>query len=217
MGKSMVAVLEGGQVVGTLLNVVSVSLARRVEVRNLNATHLSGLGLPNLRSTNGGRSNLFVNGSRACSHLRGTHVGVVTSVLGLVLVGHGVREAVRSVSLVLGGLEVLNGLSLFHHSKNFGEALSVLLSYRVNMGVLTYFGNALVGFSEGHLLPRHVVRLLSEQVHYALVAGSTGDGAEGFSGEHSVILVVFLTHIGGHHEVVQIFNLVEIKSEALII
>jgi len=204
MGKSMVAVLEGGQVVGTLLNVVSVSLARRVEVRNLNATHLSGLGLPNLRSTNGGRSNLFVNGSRACSHLRGTHVGVVTSVLGLVLVGHGVREAVRSVSLVLGGLEVLNGLSLFHHSKNFGEALSV-------------FGNALVGLSEGHLLPRHVVRLLSEQVHYALVAGSTGDGAEGFSGEHSVILVVFLTHIGGHHEVVQIFNLVEIKSEALII
>lgn len=210
MGKSMVAVLEGGQVVGAFINV---SLARRVEVRNLNATHLSGLGLPNLRSTDGGRSNLVVNGSRACSNLRGTHVGVVASVLGLV--GHGVREAVGCVGLVLGGLEVLDGVSLFHHSKNFGEALSVLLM-GVNIRVLTYFGNALVGLSEGHLLPRHVVRLLSQQVHYALVAGSTGDGAEGLSGEHGVILVVLLAHICGHHEVVQIFNLVKIKREALI-
>jgi hypothetical protein len=110
-----------------------------------------------------------------------------------VLLRHGVTEPVLGLVSVSINEVFSTGIGTLHHRQDFGEPLSVL-------------GNTFVRLSEGEFLPSQVVCLLADQVDDALVARGTTDGSQRLSGEHGVILVILLTLVSSHHEVIQIFN-----------
>lgn len=87
------------------LIVVVTSLAGRVEVGNLNASHLSGLGLTYLRADrSAGLSRVIVDRSIAIAYFHGAHSGktvlIALRIVASVLLRHGVTEPVLvSVSI----------------------------------------------------------------------------------------------------------------------
>jgi len=100
-----------------ILIVVLASLAGGVEVRNLNASHLSGLLLTNLGADRtGGLSCVVVNRSSAGSHFLGAHSCLIIFrvMAGVLLLRHGLAESVRPVSVTIELVDV--GFGTLHHA-----------------------------------------------------------------------------------------------------
>ena len=160
-------VVQFGEVISAFL-ILSTSFAWRVEVRNVNASHLSGLSATNLgtgthRPSSSGLVRLVhVHRARTVSHcLVRTHarefLTASISIVCSVLSRHSIVETSRGVALM-----VNVSVRALHHAQNFREALSVLYNKSVIIGVLTYFSNTLVRLSEGKFLPCEIVSLLSD-------------------------------------------------------
>lgn len=160
-------VVQFGEVISAFL-ILSTSFAWRVEVRNINSSHLSGLSTTNLGTSTHRPSSsrlvrsMHVHRARAVSHiLGGTHarefLTASISIVCSVLSRHSIVETSRGVALMLNV-----SVRALHHAQNFREALSVLYNKSVIIGVLTYFSNTLVRLSEGKFLPCEIVSLLSD-------------------------------------------------------
>ena len=159
-------VVQFGEVISVFL-ILSTSFAWRVEVRNVNASHLSGLSATNLgtgthRPSSSGLRSVHIHRARALSHcLVRTHarefLTASISIVCSVLSRHSIVETSRGVAYV-----VNVSVRALHHAQNFRETLSVLYNISVIIGVLTYFSNTLVRLSEGKFFPCVIVSLLSD-------------------------------------------------------